>query len=41
MTVAFVHFDGTDAIRVRGADTAADYLDRLVTDVQGRSIARG
>ena len=35
VTVAFLHFDGTDAMFAEsGADAVADYLDHLVTDVQ-------
>ncbi len=35
MTVAFVHFDGTDAmLESAGPDAVAEYLHRLVTDVQ-------
>lgn len=35
VTVAFIHFDGTDAMFAdAGADAVADYLDTLVTDVQ-------
>ena len=35
VTVAFLHFDGTDAMFARaGAPAVADYLDHLVTDVQ-------
>ena len=35
VTVAFLHFDGTDAMFAReGAIAVADYLDHLVTDVQ-------
>ncbi len=42
VVVAFVHFDGTDAMLVGpGADATADYLDQLVTDVQEAVDARG
>ena len=42
VVVAFVHFDGTDAMLVgQGADATADYLDRLITDVQEAVDARG
>ena len=35
VTVAFVHFDGTDAmLESAGPQAVADYLDELVTDVQ-------
>ena len=35
VTVAFVHFDGTDAmLESSGPDAAAEYLHRLVSDVQ-------
>jgi class 3 adenylate cyclase/tetratricopeptide (TPR) repeat protein len=35
VTVAFVHFDGTDAmLESEGSEVVADYLDQLVTDVQ-------
>ena len=35
VTVAFVHFDGTDALlESAGPQAVADYLDQLVTDVQ-------
>lgn len=35
VTVAFIHFDGTDAMfESAGANAVADYLDTLVTDVQ-------
>ncbi len=35
VTVAFIHFDGTDAMFAGGgANAVADYLDTLVTDVQ-------
>ena len=35
VTVAFLHFDGTDAMFARdGAEAVTGYLDKLVTDVQ-------
>ena len=42
VTVAFVHFDGTDAlIAERGVDAAADALDELVTGVSGIADREG
>jgi class 3 adenylate cyclase/tetratricopeptide (TPR) repeat protein len=42
VTVAFLHFDGTDAMFAQsGADAVADYLDALVTDVQDAVDGQG
>jgi class 3 adenylate cyclase/tetratricopeptide (TPR) repeat protein len=42
VTVAFLHFDGTDAMFARsGADAVADYLDTLITDVQAAVDGQG
>ena len=42
VTVAFVHFDGTDAlIAERGVDAAADALNELVTGVSGIADREG
>ena len=42
VTVAFIHFDGTDALIERmGADACADALDALVSDVQRAADRHG